>query len=273
MSLKEYLRENPTRKPEDAVKAYSRDLSYDLDGDDLGTLKAMGLEESWRDWMDAYYDELDARGFNVTGFDNTGMLEIEMVDGMAKFESDDEAVEAAMADGIRIIPVEELPECFERRYLGWLDTPANRERIAKWAEDYDRHGLANYLREHPDMEPADAVRTFSAAVAYHVYGPSYARIRALGLEDAWNTWRDEFYAAARAKGYAVNDWNGMMEIRRADGADGTFSDEKAVEAAAADGVRLIPVDELPGRFGRRHPGWVDTPGNRARIRRYAELCR
>lgn len=204
--------------------------------------------------------QLGSYGYNVTDFGGGGMLEIQMVDDMARFESDDEAVEAAMADGVRIIPVEELPECFERRYLGWLDTPANRERIAEWAESHDRHGLTNYMREHPDMEPADAVRTFSAAIAYDVCGPDYRKIRDLGLEDAWTAWRDEFHAAAETKGYAVNnfDGNGMLEIRG------------SVEAAAADGVRLIPVDELPRHFGRIHPGWVDTPANRSRIQQYAD---
>lgn len=260
MSLKKYLRENPSLEPRDAVKAYSRNLSYDLDGNDLETLKAMGLERPWESWRETYYKELDSKGYNVTDFDGTGMLEIEMVDNMARFESDDEAVEAAMADGVRIIPVEELPECFERRYLGWLDTPANRERIAEWAESHDRHGLANYMREHLDMKPADAVKTFSAAVAYDVCGPDYGKIRDLGLEDAWTAWRDEFHAAAKARGYAVNDFdgNGMLEIRG------------SIEAAAADGVRLIPVDELPVHFGHIHPGWVDTPANRSRIRRYAD---
>ena len=41
-----------------------------------------------------------------------------------------------MKDGIAIIPVDELPENFTRRYFGWIDTPENRERIAAFCKEY-----------------------------------------------------------------------------------------------------------------------------------------
>ena len=53
------------------------------------------------------------------------ILEVERDDSMNVFEDDEQAVEAAVADGIKIIPVDELPENFDRRYYGWIDTPEN----------------------------------------------------------------------------------------------------------------------------------------------------
>ena len=59
------------------------------------------------------------------------MLEIQRIDEEAIFPSDEEAVAQAIKDEIAVIPVDELPASFKRRYLGWIDTPENRERI--WA--------------------------------------------------------------------------------------------------------------------------------------------
>lgn len=72
--------------------------------------------------------------YAITNFDGTGMLEIQKIDEENVFESDDEAVEQAIKDGIKIIPVEELPENFDRKYLGWIDTPENREKIKEYCE-------------------------------------------------------------------------------------------------------------------------------------------
>ena len=36
----------------------------------------------------------------------------------------------------RIIPVDELPENFDRRYFGWVDTPENRKAIKAYCEKY-----------------------------------------------------------------------------------------------------------------------------------------
>ncbi len=35
---------------------------------------------------------------------------------------------------IKVIPVEELPDNFDRRYLGWLDTADNRMKIEKYSK-------------------------------------------------------------------------------------------------------------------------------------------
>ena len=76
----------------------------------------------------------ESRGYDIFDFDGTGMLEIEKIDEMHMFDSDEDAVEQAIKDGIKIIPVEELPENFDRKYLGWIDTPKNREAIKRYCE-------------------------------------------------------------------------------------------------------------------------------------------
>ena len=72
------------------------------------------------------------KGYDIFDFDGTGMLEIEKIDEENVFMDDEEAVEQAIKDGIKIIPIEELPENFDRRYLGWIDTEENRKRIAEY---------------------------------------------------------------------------------------------------------------------------------------------
>lgn len=59
-----------------------------------------------------------SKGYEVTDYGGTGLLEIQKVDLDGIFETDSEAVKQAIKDGIKIIPVEELPKNFERMYLG-----------------------------------------------------------------------------------------------------------------------------------------------------------
>lgn len=72
------------------------------------------------------------KGYDIFDFDGTGMLEIQKIDTSKRFENDEEAVSQAIKDGIKIIPVEELPENFDRKYLGWVDTEENRKRIEEY---------------------------------------------------------------------------------------------------------------------------------------------
>ena len=81
------------------------------------------------------------KGYDIFTFNGMGILEISRIDDVEAFESDDDATEQAIKDGIKIIPVDELPETFGRRYLGWIDTPENRERIAELAEKYPNDRL------------------------------------------------------------------------------------------------------------------------------------
>lgn len=71
------------------------------------------------------------KGYAVFDFDGTGMLEIEAIGDVGCF-NDEEATEQAIKDGIKIIPIEELPDNFDRKYLGWIDTEENRKVIKEY---------------------------------------------------------------------------------------------------------------------------------------------
>lgn len=73
-----------------------------------------------------------SKGYDIFDFDGTGMLEIQKIDTSKRFDNDEQAVEKAIKDGIKIIPIEELPKNFDRRYLGWIDTEENRKRIEEY---------------------------------------------------------------------------------------------------------------------------------------------
>ena len=91
-----------------------------------------------QEMVDAYindWGENAKRGYAIFDFDCTGMLEIEMINEMGIFNGDEEAVEQAVKDGIKIIPIEELPDNFDRSYLGWIDTPENRKAIEEYCSD------------------------------------------------------------------------------------------------------------------------------------------
>lgn len=90
------------------------------------------LEEIVGEWG----SELCNKGYDIFDFDGTGMLEINRIDAVWAFESDEKAVEQAIKDGVKIIPVEELPENFDRRYLGWIDTEENRKQIKEYCDKY-----------------------------------------------------------------------------------------------------------------------------------------
>lgn len=87
------------------------------------------IEEELTDWSDVDVNN----GYAIFDFDGTGMLEIEEIGCMDAFGgSDEKAVQKAIEDGIKIIPVEELPVNFTRRYLGWIDTSENRKKIEEY---------------------------------------------------------------------------------------------------------------------------------------------
>ena len=78
------------------------------------------------------------KGYEIVDFNGTGMLEIQKIDDMDTFESDTDAVIQAIKDGIKIIPVDELPNDFDRKYLGWLDTKENRQLIKNYSLKGDK---------------------------------------------------------------------------------------------------------------------------------------
>ena len=90
------------------------------------------IEEAIEDWG----IENVNKGYEIFDFDETGMLQIEEIGYTDAFNgSDAEATEQAMRDGIKIIPIDELPKNFDRRYLGWIDTPENRKTIEEYCQN------------------------------------------------------------------------------------------------------------------------------------------
>ncbi len=96
------------------------------------------IEEGWS-------RERAERGYDIFDFDRTGLLEINRIDavyvgwgenGSTEVDDNDCAVEAERSGFCKIIPVDELPENFDRRYFGWVDTPANRLAIRMYCERY-----------------------------------------------------------------------------------------------------------------------------------------
>lgn len=89
------------------------------------------IEEGWS-------KETAERGFDIFDYDGYGILEINRIDceycgwgddGTTDVSDNDCAIEAERIGFCKIIPIEELPENFDRRYFGWIDTPENRKAI------------------------------------------------------------------------------------------------------------------------------------------------
>ena len=72
------------------------------------------------------------KGYEIFDYNGTGMLHIEAIGDVGCFDDDRKAAKQAIKDGIKIIPVEELPDIFDMRYLGWIDTEENREAIKNY---------------------------------------------------------------------------------------------------------------------------------------------
>ena len=83
---------------------------------------------------EGYSREEAERGYAIFNYDGTGMLEIEAIGGIGY--DDDAAIEAERSGFSKIIPVDELPENFDRRYFGWVDTPENRKAIQDYCDEY-----------------------------------------------------------------------------------------------------------------------------------------
>lgn len=113
---------------------YTQMKNYGYDDEDI--------EEIVEEWgIDQTND-----GYGIFDFDGTGLLELEAIGEIAAFECDDEAVKVAIANGMKFIPVAELPINFDRRYLGWIDTPENRAAIKCYCDADNYYCNGNSLR-------------------------------------------------------------------------------------------------------------------------------
>ena len=95
-------------------------------------MRLFGDDEEVAQVVNDYTAKVCNNGYDIFNFDGTGMLEVEKIDYLDVYEDDEAAVEQAIKDGVKIIPVEELPENFERRYLGWIETPENLKVIEEY---------------------------------------------------------------------------------------------------------------------------------------------
>lgn len=103
------------------------------------------------DWAldnDCITEEEARRGYGIFDFDGTGLLEISRYDIVwvgwgedytTDVDDNDCAIEAERSGFCKIIPVEELPANFDRRYFGWIDTPENRKAIEDYCKDPDNY--------------------------------------------------------------------------------------------------------------------------------------
>ena len=93
---------------------------------------------------DGWSREIAERGYDIFDFDGTGLLEINRIDceycgwgdEYPYVDDEDCAIEAEQSGFCKIIPVDELPENFDRRYFGWIDTPENRVAIQEYCDKW-----------------------------------------------------------------------------------------------------------------------------------------
>lgn len=75
-----------------------------------------------------------SRGWIIHTYEDTGILRVVHDPDKPIYTSDEEAAKAAVACGVRVIPVNELPADFHLPYYGWLDTPENRRAIEEYCK-------------------------------------------------------------------------------------------------------------------------------------------
>lgn len=79
------------------------------------------------------------RGFDIFNYDGRDLFEVQRIDEEWAFDAneitdEDCAREAERTGFCKIIPVDELPENFNHRYFGWVDTPENRKAIKEYCK-------------------------------------------------------------------------------------------------------------------------------------------
>lgn len=103
------------------------------------------FESAIEEIVEEYGADVCNKGYDIYDFDRTGMMEIQKIDYLSVFEDDEAAVEQAIKDGVKVIPVKELPENFDRKYLGWIDTPENRKAIQEYCNDKEFGKKENWI--------------------------------------------------------------------------------------------------------------------------------
>ena len=138
------LAELDSDNEEEKINTWKKSLKNDLLKMGLHEDRLQQMLKSWHGDIEQVYTvvedwgvELCNKGYDTFDYDGLGLLEIEAIIDVDAFD-DDEAVNHAIADGVKIIPVEELPEKFDKKFLGWIDTPENRRNILEYVDKYCR---------------------------------------------------------------------------------------------------------------------------------------
>ena len=123
--------ENKKDVEESKMKNVYEDAYYKiLNGEIPGYVPPTDEEVEWL--LDSGWTEDEARkGYAVCNYDGTGLFGIECLENMG-CDNDTACAIHANENGIPIIPINELPENFEMRWYGWIDTPENRANIKKY---------------------------------------------------------------------------------------------------------------------------------------------
>lgn len=88
-------------------------------------------KETVQDIVDNWGAKNCNNGYGIFWHENSLILKIERIDEVQAFDNDIQAKEKAIEDGIKVIPIEELPSNMpdEDKQMGWIDTKENRKHI------------------------------------------------------------------------------------------------------------------------------------------------
>lgn len=93
-------------------------------------------EDAVREVVEQWGADLCNKGYAEVQTTDNGVFEINKIDDVGAFMSDKAAAEKAAKDGVKLIPVDELPENLTRRHFGYIDTPENRRLLAEYCANY-----------------------------------------------------------------------------------------------------------------------------------------
>lgn len=88
-------------------------------------------EEVIKEIVDEWGSDKCNQGYDIFDYDGTGLLEIEAIMDVGAFDDESAVDRAVNRDGIKIIPVTELPINIptDMKFYGWIDTEENRKKL------------------------------------------------------------------------------------------------------------------------------------------------
>ena len=96
-----------------------------------------GDEKAVADAVETWGADKCNKGYDIFDYDMLGLFDIEEIGDTGAFDgNDDEAVKAAEKDGVKIIPINQLPINMPEnmRFYGWVDTQNNKQRIKEYCD-------------------------------------------------------------------------------------------------------------------------------------------